>query len=142
MLGGRHIQFPLERGRGSHKEYGNKVDTFLQLILPVILYSDFCLAFLMQKLDAHPRCHCETLSSGQMRGFPNDGGSDPAYKHSHLMLKEAFVEWSASPVTLFSATHSKLPASSSRSTAVNLRLLPSWKRLSLSSMGWPLWSQL
>lgn len=42
MLGGRHIQFPLERGRGSHKEQGNKVDTFLQLILPVILYCDFC----------------------------------------------------------------------------------------------------
>lgn len=57
MLGGPHIQFPLERGRGSHKEQGNKVDTFLQLILPVILYCDFCFAFLIQKLTAHPRCH-------------------------------------------------------------------------------------
>lgn len=64
MLGGAHIQFPLERGRGSHKEQGNKVETFLQLILPVILYSDFCLAFLIQKLDARPGCHYETLSAG------------------------------------------------------------------------------
>lgn len=31
MLGGTCIQFPLERGRGSHKERGNKVETFLQL---------------------------------------------------------------------------------------------------------------
>lgn len=45
MLGGIHIQFPLERGRGSNKEQGNKVETFLQLILPVILYRDFCFAF-------------------------------------------------------------------------------------------------
>lgn len=64
MLGGTHIQFPLERGRWSHKEQGNKVETFLQLILPVILYSDFCFAFLIQKLDAHPCFHYETLSAG------------------------------------------------------------------------------
>lgn len=63
MLGGTHIQFPLERG--SHKEQANKVETFLQLILPVILYCDFCFAFLIQKLDAHPCHHYETLSAGE-----------------------------------------------------------------------------
>lgn len=62
MLGGACIEFPLERG--SHKEGGNKVETFLQLILPVILYRDFCFAFLIQKLDARPCCHYETLSAG------------------------------------------------------------------------------
>lgn len=64
MLGGTHIQFPLDRARGSHKEQGNKVETFLRLILPVTLYADFCFAFLIQTLDAHPRCHYETLSAG------------------------------------------------------------------------------
>ena len=54
MLGGTQIQFPLGRGRWSHKEQGNKVETFLQLILPVIVYCHFCFAFLIQKLDAHP----------------------------------------------------------------------------------------
>lgn len=55
--------YPISFGekRRRHKEQGHKVETFLQLILPVILSLDFCFAFLIQKLDAQPAirkpCH-------------------------------------------------------------------------------------
>lgn len=126
MLGGTHIQFPTERGRWSHKEQGNKVETFLQLILPVILYSDFCFAFLIQKLDA--QALAAIMKPCQLVIFTQEikGREWRETKHSHLILKEALVEWRSSPVTRFCATHSKFPASTRRSTALNLRLLPSW----------------
>lgn len=85
-----------------------------------------------QKPDAQPRRHGETLSPGRFRQTGGD---------SHLMLKEALVERSSSPVAPLLATQTKLPASSCRSTAMNLRLPPSWKRRSLLSRLRPSWSQ-
>lgn len=58
---------------------------------------------------------------------------------SHLMLKEALAEVNISPVALLDATHWKLPVSACRSTAMNFRLLPSWKRRSESCTRRPSW---
>lgn len=57
--------------------------------------------------------------------------------NAHLILKEALEEVTISPETLFRATHWKVPVSKWRSTAVNFRLLPSWKRRSLSRTARP-----
>lgn len=54
-----------EGERATKNKVNNKVETFLQLILPVILYWDFCFACLMQKLDAEPWCHYETQYVGK-----------------------------------------------------------------------------
>lgn len=86
--GGKTYPVPF-RERGSHKEQGNKVETFLGLILPVILYCDFCFAFLIQKTDARPRGHYETLSAGNFHSgefffiFPTMEGENGLKRNTH-----------------------------------------------------------
>lgn len=147
MLGGKHIQFPWERRRGEATK--NKATRWKHSFSSYYL-SSYTVTFVLLFWSRN-RTHtlvaimkpCQ-LAIFTREGFHfsyNGGWEQPEMKHSHLILKEAFVEWSTSPVNVFRASHSKFPASSRRSTAVNLRLLPSWKRLSPFSMRWPLWSQ-
>lgn len=128
MLDGTHIQFPIEKRR--HKEQGGNI--------PLPQTTRHLIRWLLFGFPdpETKRCCYETLSAGYI--LPPKA----AVWHSHLMLKEALLDWTNSPVAAFSATHTKFPASSRRSTAVNFRLLPSWKRRSSCCRRSPLWSHL
>lgn len=127
--GGKREATKSEATRWKHSSGSCYLSSYTATFVSPFLFLFF---FLIQKPDAHPRRRYETLSAGKFRSDKRGTG------HSHLILKEALVERSTSPVVGFSATHTKFPASSCRSTAVNLRLLPSWKRRSLFSSRWPL----
>lgn len=136
MLGGVRIPFPF--GEGERKPQRTRWKHSFSSDYLSSYTGTFVWLFLMQKLDARPCCHYETWSAGKFHSRSPFPPPQSSKNHSHLILKEALVDSRDSPVMEFSAMHTKLPASCWRSTAVNLRLLPSRKRRGLSSRGWPL----